>query len=109
MWGTCTTVMFGSAVLQPHQDRVRTAYTPGRKPCKANGAVGTRSRRNVDAPRKRRPSGVDAPAAVFARFVSTLAAGDHEFAELREAFGGWLEAACGDDAALVPDVMLRNG
>lgn len=87
------------------QSRVPTASPARRKPRSARGETETRPVRSADAARKRRPSGVDVPASVFARFVNTLADGDHEFATLRETFTQWLAAI---DADPVSDVMLAR-
>ena len=87
------------------EKHVPAAPPARRKPRSASGEAETHPIRSPAGTRKRRPSGVDVPAAVFVRFVDALADGDHEFATLRETFTQWLAAI---DAEPVSDVMLAR-
>lgn len=108
---TSTQAMYGAVdAFMPrvnivYESRVSAASSARRQPNKANDSTETQQGRISAARRKRRPSGVDVPAAVFSRFVDALADGDHEFATLRETFMQWLGAI---DAEPVSDVMLAK-
>lgn len=80
---------------------VPSAFAPRRKPVtrKAN------AKRASNASRKRAPSNVNEPEAVFRRYINSLGPENIEFATARHDLAEWMAAI---DTPMVSDVMLAR-